>query len=1402
MRSRPFSARIFLLAAILAVTATLRPGISVAQPGNPDRTDFFKPDVDLIFEHITVDDGLPENSVRSIIQDESDFMWFGTMNGLVRYDGYHMEVFAPSDEDSSSFGGRTVMALHEDSGGDIWIGTYLRGLWKYDARLGTFASISLGRNESALPEFDRVNDINEDGQGRIWVAMMYGLVSIDKATGVATWHDQVRPLEQGGSTILNLTRVIPDNRGRIWCASENNGVMVLDPESGRVRHLSRHPDQPRSLPSNVVFDILQTDDGKIWLATQMGLALWQEATGDFITYAPDPGNDDQMTNFLVRLQVDDQGLLWIGSAAGLYVFDPIGHEFRLFSHDYDKPTSPVNGPVLSLHFDRSGILWAGSWHAGLNKVNPRSGGFVTQAFGTGQAPSGLLAVDAIFEDSRGALWVGTSDTPAGRGTGGLYRRGTPGDTFIPIPAAKGSPQMVSVRCIYEDQAGDLWVGTFLGLWKVTDGRLEPFNIGEGPATDLLARSNIQMITQDPGGIFWIATFNGLFRWDSLKGELTNFRHDVLDPHSVSSNDLTHVHIDRAGRMWLGTDARGLNLFRSAEKGFQRFFAPDRGLETVSSMVEAPTGELWLASFSGLVRFDPATGDTEIFGRKEGLPNDQVVSILEDDHGRFWVSTGYGLARFDPETSQVKAFDQLDGLPDNEVKFASVKDSRGFLHFGGRTGLVTLDPSSFENSSYDPPLVITSLSLADTLVQPGPGSPLEQQVHRTERIELAHDQNHLSITFAALDFARPDQNRYRYMLEGLDPDWRTPGEARRATDTNLSPGTYTFRAGGTNRDGIWSSREATLVIRILPPWWQTWWAYLLYSLAFLAVVYGILRQVINRERLRARLELQRAEATQLQELDELKSRFLTNITHEFRTPLTLIKAPLLRLQSEQEGERDLRFETMIRNADRLEHLIDQLLDLSRLEAGRLPLHWQHGDCWGWLRVFVNGFESLAAQRQIKLKVDIPEETCPAWFDEDLAEKLVGNLVSNAVKYTPDAGRVTVNASISDEAATLPVPRFGRRAGTWKSAPARWVTITVANTGSYIPPREQPRIFDRFYQSSSSDGSGVGLALVKELTEWMGGSIELTSSPITGTVFTATLPVFDHHPEDGPLPVPSEKPDADPDPGEAPEVEDESAAEDDEPRILVVEDHPELRNFIHDDFSPEYKVLVAENGQQGLDIAVAEVPDLVLSDIMMPVMDGFELCRRLKDDERTSHIPIILLTARSEAESRHKGLSLGADDYVAKPFDAEDLRLRINNLIDQRRKLAESYERRLAVLTPEVMPVTSADERFVAQLRTVIDSNIEDTDFKINSLCNEVGMSRSQLHRKLKAVTGRSTSDFVRSHRIQRAAQLFNGGYGNVTEVAYAVGFRNLSYFSRSFKEIFDLQPSEFLKQVREQDHPDG
>jgi len=910
-------------------------------------------------------------------------------------------------------------------------------------------------------------------------------------------------------------------------------------------------------------------------------------------------------------------------------------------------------------------------------------------------------------------------------------------------------------------------------------------------------ASVKSLVQDPEGNVWIASWAGLYRWQPATGDIRTYRHREDDPHSLSSDGLTTIHVGQDGTIWVGADSDGLNRYRVLSDDFERHFAPERGLGTVSDIAETTDGYLWLASFSGLVRFDPRSGETRVFGRREGLPNQQIGAIVALGNGVLWLSTGFGMASFDPQTLAVRAYDTRDGLPDNTVKFARLGGSDGRVYFGGEPGLVVFDPSRFVFSDYEPPVVITDIEVSDKLLRPGAGSPLLRLAHLTETIELPYDRNDVGFSFAALVFNRPDQNQYLYRLDGVDDDWRDPETRRRAGYTDLRPGQYTFRVRASNHDGVWTEVGTELELVIRPPWWKADWAKGIYTVLAVLAMWVIYRQITLRERMRGRLAVQRAESRKLQEIDELKTRFLTNITHEFRTPLTLIRVPLQRLQRRLTGDDGESVETMVRNADRLEQLIDQVLDLSRLEAGRLPLNWEWGDCLAYIETFAAGFATLAGQRAVTLTLHESGDTCDSWFDADLLEKLVGNLLTNAVKHTPDGGEITVHVQAG--ASREGVSEWPHLALGDRVLPVRDLTVSVLNTGSFIPPSEQEGVFDRFHQSSAIGGAGVGLSLVRELATWLGGQVVLISDQETGTRFTVRVPVFLEKPDGI---VSEEAAEARTSPAEESE-ETEGEAEEGlaaRPRILLVEDNQDLRSFMARDLGDDFTVLEAHDGEAGVAAAVAEIPDLVLSDVMMPGIDGFELCRRLKEDPRTSHVPIILLTARAEAESRHQGLRLGADDYLSKPFNTEDLRLRIGNLIDQRRKLAEKYERLLATGAPEAMPIVSADDRFLAGLREVVEENLDNPDFSVGELCSEAAMSRSQLHRKLTALTGRSGRDFIRIQRLRRAAVLMEGGYGNVTEVAYAVGFRSLSHFSHAFREFHGVNPSEFLRNrpIPEQD----
>lgn len=1356
----------------------------------------FDPEFDLVFEHITVDNGLPENSVRAIIQDRHGFVWLGTQNGLVRYDGYQMIVHAPVPDDSTSFGGRTVDALLEDSRGDIWVGTFLVGLWRYDGEMGGFHRVPLGVDGETGPL--HVFGITESRDGVLWVATRNGLFSVDPLTETVTWHEATA-LKNSYGRPAEMACVFVDDQDRIWCGYEGAGVVVYDPKAGRVRNYRRENESEFTLANDIVYGLSQDPQGRIWAATRNGLSLWRESHNAFISFLPSDASIDVGANVLTSTAMGADGVLWVGSGIGLLAFDPDTRQFRLFEHDKDRPTSPVNGPILCLLIDHSGVIWGGSWHTGLNKADPAASRFRVTEFAMQAGSSRRASAEVIMEDHAGRLWLGLGDKPHGQGGGRLMRRDDLHGDWVEIPARSGDGRaLYAVRDIVNLNDRSIVVGTYRGVWRVAGDKIIPITEALPALSEIFDTASVKSMAQDHQGRVWFATWAGLLRWDPPSGEVRAFRHDADDPNSLSSDQLTNVHVDRQGTVWVGADSDGLNRYRPESGDFQRYFDPQQGLSTISDIYEATNGRLWLASFSGLVEFDPETGTTRVFGRSDGLPNQQIGSIVADDAGVLWVSTGFGMASFNPGTLEVRSFDIRDGLPDNTVKFARSSSSDGRIYFGGEAGLVTFEPTRFIFSDLLPPVVITDVEVGDVSLRAGEESPLPRLAHLVKGIVLPYDRNDVGIDFAAFDFSRPDQNRYLYRLEGIDGDWRDPGVSRKAVYTDLRPGKYTFRVKASNHDGVWNETGASLDIRIKPPWWRTGWADAGYLVLGLLLIWGAYRQITMRERMRAKLEVERTEAHKIREIDELKTRFLTNITHEFRTPLTLIKVPLQQLQKRLQGEDAENAKIMVRNADRLEQLIDQLLDLSRLEAGRLPLNWRRGDCLAYLGEFVEGFHSLTVQREITLEIETPPEPCDAWHDADLLEKLVGNLMSNAVKHTPDGGAIRVEMSVGEIGQVE--PRKMLVAGIRRAARVRDLVVTVTNSGSYIPPADQERVFDRFHQVSKSGGAGVGLSLVRELTQWLGGKVSLSSDPESGTSFTVTVPVFVDHPEGAEVEPPPENEEPPGDRTSLPlddEGADEAAAEAEEaalaggPRILVVEDNQELRTFMAKALSEEYEVFEAADGEAGVAIAVEEIPDLILSDVMMPGLDGFELCKRLKEDERTSHVPIILLTARTEDQDRHRGLRLGADDYLAKPFDAEDLWVRIRNLIEQRKKLARKYEQRLALLTPDAMPVVSADDRFLAQLREVVEENLDNQGFSVMELCNLVAMSRSQLHRKLTALTGHSARVFVRHQRLRRAAKLFEGGYGNVTEVAYAVGFSSLSYFAQSFRELHGMSPSEFL-----------
>jgi signal transduction histidine kinase/DNA-binding response OmpR family regulator len=761
----------------------------------------------------------------------------------------------------------------------------------------------------------------------------------------------------------------------------------------------------------------------------------------------------------------------------------------------------------------------------------------------------------------------------------------------------------------------------------------------------------------------------------------------------------------------------------------------------------------------------------------------VYAVLADSENNLWVSTNKGLSRFDPARRTFRNYDANDGLQSNEFNSgAAFRSARGELFFGGIYGFNYFHPEDVRDNPHTPEVVITGFrrgnryeSVRDS------GSVLNTTISEADTLVLSYRDAVLTFEYAALEFSSPAKNRYAYRMLGFNDEWFESGSVRAATYTNLPPGRYTFQVRASNNDGVWNEVGTSLALVILPPWWRTWWAYALYSVLGLMALYGARRYEMNRLRLKNRLEVERVEGEQLRELDRARSRLFANVSHEFRTPLTLTMGPLDDLRAGLHGPLSPaaveQVELARRNAGRVLDLINEILELARAESGRITLRARPIDLGAFVTSVAHTFLPLAERKAIAYEIQVPDESVSVYADPEHLERALSNLLSNAFKFTPNGGAVRVSV-VADVASAR---------------------IILRDSGPGIPASDLPRIFDRFHRAESTasqPGTGIGLALARELVVLHGGSLTVESEQGFGSTFTLSLRKGHDHltaeqvVDDGELTAWTPRamlltphplaPTDEPDDG-------------DQTTILVVEDNAEVRAYVRQHLVPSYRVLEASNGAEGLEIARSRLPDLVLSDIMMPEMDGYALCRALRSSPETDFLPIILLTARAEAEDRLAGLEEQADDYLTKPFDVRELLARIGNVIAMRSRLRERFAgARLAVHAARV-DVEPADQRFIDQVRGAIETHLGDDSFSVERLAGEVGQSRANLHRRLRDVVGESPSDLIRRMRLERAAQLLESGAGSVAEVAYAVGFKSVAHFSNAFKEQHGVRPSEVRRE---------
>lgn len=1357
------------------------------------------------FEHLTIDDGLSQNNVQCITQDHRGFLWVGTYDGLNRYDGYEFEEYKFRPADTTSLIDNNVQVLFEDSQNRLWVGA--GGLNLYDRCLDRFKRIVTPENFPGEVATINIIDIEEDNHGNLWLAILDLGVYHLRITAPQSRPPALAVMEYqlvgpypfvAGENKEDFTVKIHDllvQNNYLWM-THNSGVSRMKfPEDDVI------PDPRQTVAQPVLFDVpadfvhyYHMDAGRdqsLWVGTSRGLLFLENPVfSDRSRFFPYPeGFFSQNWEGIPRKIISaPDGKLWIGTYRGVVIFDPRDRSFRQLLNDPENPESIGFNNIADIFVDDGEVIWLGTVGMGLDKFVSNAKPF--HHYLDKRQAKQIFSIFGMLENSTGNLWIA-----ANAGTLYQFERSTGKVNLAPLPTS-GSWVINDMK---KDNSGKFWIAN--NCWMVhldpVTGQMEEYQLLDQSQLEVPSDSTY-IIHVDYNNDVWLCNTRSLRRYDPAARTFWDYSLPDLNLENIEA-----LHRDEKGVFWIAS-ARGLLSFEIAGGQWQHYqSAPDQKDSLAHYHVKCllpdptmPDRYLWVGTAGGgLHRLDIQKNAFSKYTEEDGLSNNFIYGILSDNAGSLWISTNHGLSRFDPKEETFTIYEVRDGLQSNEFNSRAFhKSESGELFFGGINGITAFFPWQIRPNPHIPEVVLTDMELSYQSVEPGiPRSPLQYTVMETTQVRLSHHQNNIAFEYAALDFTEPQNNQYRFILEGFDEYWIEAGTERQASYTNLPPGNYTFRVQGANNDGIWNEEGTSIDITITHPPWNTWWAYLLYFLLAGTVLSIVIKQVSDRRQMREKLRIKDMEAQKLAELDQFKSRFFANVSHEFRTPITLIQGRIDELLNMLNRD-DLRGRLLSikRNSKQLLRLIEQLLDIARLESSKMALDRAPGDILQFLRVLTYSLQSAADSKGVALTFSSSLEQLQTSFDPDALQKIVQNLLSNAIKFTPPGGEVAFRLEKMI------------RAGTASAATEDWLRMEVVDTGSGIKEAEISRIFERFYQStaeviSHERGFGLGLALVKELVTLHGGNIKVKSEQGQGTTFTVDLPLVTGNVPAGKVAgqkaeidarllelelsefrLPKEK---------ALQVSEGMAWHSaGQKSVLVVEDHAELRQYLTGILQPEYKVIQAIDGKEGFETATAEIPDLIISDVMMPKIDGYELSIRLKKDRRTSHIPVILLTAKSETGDKVKGLELGVDDFLVKPFNETELKTRVQNLIRQRQALKKKYSQSL-LAGIEVSDGGSQEEIFLKEVRSIIEQNLEDENFGVEVLAKEIGMSASQLYRKLRSLTEMSTVQLIQRLRLERAATLLKQGY-SVSEVAYKVGLRSPAYFSQLFKKHFGCSPKEY------------
>lgn len=1331
-------------------------------------TPFFLYPANLSIKKLDINQGLSNNSCQGLVLDKEGFLWVGTESGLNRFDGNKFKNFYSSETNKNSINSNELNDIYADKNEDIiWIATERNGLNAYNYSTHKFTHYVKEKKNSHGISSNGIMSLSGESSGSLWVATYDGGVNLfDKKTGKFTHYNQ--------STIKglasNYTRcATDDNQGNLYIGHLTSGLSIVSLKTKNVVNFKTDPNDPTSIPNNEVYCVFIDSKKRVWIGTYNGLALFDSVNQKFTVFRRNSNPGSLRSNFIITInEINNQ--IWIGTIAGIEILeeqygiteDPDRVIFKHIPHADDN--SGLSFPIIHrIIQDKYSNIWIGTLGGGLNFINSKKSYFNTIAHVSNSTSKINLSKNIVLSlcvDSNDQLWASVDG-------GGIdvLKNGVKVTNYSVENNAIPENRILSS---YKDSKGNLWFGTFDGNILHYNEISRKFSKLTGFRPDIV---QVKDFYEDNYQNLWIASENGLYRYNFISHEKKSYN-DSNSP--LRHNVVRAVSGDNSGQIWVGLLGGGLQIF-TADFRLVRSYKASQGFYGINHIYRDSKNRMWVSTREGLVKFENNSGNFIRITTRAGLADNYVRAVIEGTEDKLWISTNRGLSCLNTSNNTIQNFNQQNGVPlGNFMNGAVTKSTDGTIYFGSENGICFFNSNNPLPKYNLPPVCITEFSVLDKRNTP---TGEFYNLPTSRNIDLSYQQNTFTISYNTPDYSLNDLVEFSYQLSGLDDTWYNTLNEKSLTFRNLQPGKYIFSVKIRLRNQAWSNQVSTLAINIRPPFWLSWWAKIFYLVTLLLIVLFIIRFYKNKLNLENSLLYEMKTRQHEHELNEERLSFYTNITHELRTPLTLIIGPLEDLTSSKTLEPTIAhtIKTIQRSTNRLLELINQILEFRKTESHQRKLCVKNDYIEKIVQEIGLRFKELNQNKDVELKIELPEEQTKMYYDSEAITIILDNLISNAFKYTPK-GEICIsvkNIISEDEPITQ---------------------IIISDTGYGISEQALPRIFENYYQERGKyhkSGTGIGLSLVKNMVELHQGSIHVESLPDQGTTFTLSLHTNNIYPD---------------------AIHQALQAKSDinnqqfitsiayNQVMLVVEDNDEIRQYIYDCFKDTFEVLVAGDGAVGLKMAQERTPDIIISDIVMPFMTGTELCKQIKNDIKTCHIPIILLTAKDTIKDKTEGYSIGADSYITKPFSASLLQSRVSNLLDQRAMLNKLYTTKdNDKLTLFNESLNKLDKEFLVKVTSIIEQNLEDEQFNVMSIADQLYISHSTLYRKVKAITGLSINDFIRKIQMNNAEKLLLTGKYRINEIMYMVGINSMKHFRKCFKDEFGITPKEYITRIKNQEN---